>query len=100
MIDKALIRKCEAYMLECLKGDMAHDPHHIYRVLNLAMDITRHEHPVDRNILIISCLLHDIGRKAQHEDPALCHAEVGGQMAYEFLIGEGADERTAQAVSQ
>lgn len=98
MIDKTLIHKCEAYMQECLKDDMAHDPQHMYRVLKIALDIADTEANVDRNILVISCLLHDIGRKAQHDDPTLCHAVVGGEMAYSFLIREGLDEETAGAV--
>lgn len=98
MIDSTLIQKCEVYMKECLKDDMAHDPQHMYRVLKIAMDIAAHESGVDRGILVMACLLHDIGRKAQHDDPSLCHAKVGGDMAYSFLIQEGLDEETAGAV--
>lgn len=88
-MDIALIRKCEAYMQACLKNDMAHDPQHIYRVLKIAMDIAQHEPDADREQVIIACLLHDIGRKAQLDNPSLCHAEVGGEMAYSFLLQEG-----------
>ena len=98
MIDTAMILKCEAYMLECLKTDMAHDPQHIYRVLKIAMDIADHEPEADRGLIVVACLLHDIGRKAQHEDPSLCHAEVGSEMAYGFLMQEGVDASVAGAV--
>ena len=98
MIDIDLIRKCEVYMQECLKTDMAHDPQHIYRVLKIAMDIADSEPTADRNLLAVACLLHDIGRPAQHDDPSLCHAEVGGDMAYDFLIREGVDPDAAEAV--
>ena len=98
MINNALILKCEAYMQECLKTDMAHDPQHMYRVLKIAMDIADHEPEANRGILVVACLLHDIGRKAQHDDPSLCHAEVGGEMAYAFLTQEGLDTDTAEAV--
>lgn len=98
MIDRALIFDCERYMLDCLKNDMAHDPQHMYRVLKLALDIADHEENVNRDILVVSCLLHDIGRKAQKDDPSLCHAEVGGEMAFQFLIQQGIDAETAEAV--
>lgn len=94
----SLIYKCEAYMKTCLKDDMAHDPQHMYRVLKIAMDIADHENDVNREQLIMACLLHDIGRKAQQDDPSLCHAEVGGDMAYSFLLTEGATIETAEAV--
>ena len=75
----------ENYMLECM-GDSAHDKDHIYRVLYNAMDIAQAEQNVDYDVLICACLLHDIGRKEQFENPKLCHAMVGGEKAYRFLI--------------
>ena len=100
ILDTALIYKCEAYMQTCLKDDMAHDPQHMYRVLKIAMDIADHEPSVDKERLIIACLLHDIGRKAQREDHSLCHAEVGGEMAYSFLLKEGVNVETADAIRE
>ena len=75
----------ERYMLFCM-GDSAHDKDHIYRVLYNALDIANTEHDVDYDVLITACLLHDIGRKEQFENPKLCHAEIGGNKAYQFLI--------------
>ena len=97
-MDIALIRKCEAYMQTCLRHDMAHDSQHIYRVLRIAMDIASHETGVDQEQLIIACLLHDIGRKAQQDNPSLCHAEVGGDMAYSFLLQEGVPVSMADSI--
>lgn len=65
----------ENYMLSCIE-DSAHDKGHIYRVLYAALDIARTEQNVDRDVLVCACLLHDIGRKEQFENPALCHAKV------------------------
>ncbi len=65
--------------------DSAHDLLHIYRVLAQALDIARHYPEVNRDVLIAACLLHDIGRQAQFENPALCHAEEGGKLSYAFL---------------
>ena len=72
-------------MMECM-SDSAHDKQHIYRVLYNALEIARTEETVDYDVLIAACLLHDIGRKEQFEDPALCHAAVGAEKAYRFLI--------------
>lgn len=78
-------RLIETYMISCME-DSAHGEDHIYRVLYNALEIAKTEENVDYDVLICACLLHDIGRKEQFEDPALCHAEVGGEKAYRFLL--------------
>ena len=65
----------ERYMLDCM-SDSAHDKDHIYRVLYIALDIAEYEKDVDHNVLIAACLLHDIGRQEQFDNPQLCHAAV------------------------
>ncbi|MCL2203344.1 MAG: HD domain-containing protein [Defluviitaleaceae bacterium] len=86
-MDKTEYRAIEAHMHECMR-DAAHDKHHIYRVLYAALDIASHEKDVDYDILIAACLLHDIGRDRQFADHSLCHAHMGGEMAYEFLTAQ------------
>jgi len=85
---KEEFRRIEAYMLK-LMSDSAHDPRHIYRVLNAALDIASAERGADMDVLIAACLLHDIGREAQNADSSLSHAEIGAAMAYEFLADSG-----------
>lgn len=75
----------EKYMLECM-SDSAHDKEHIYRVLFVALDIASQEKLVNYDVLISACLLHDIGRQEQFENPKLCHATVGADKAYNFLV--------------
>ncbi len=84
----------ESYMLRCM-GDSAHDREHIYRVLHTALQIAQKETAVDMDILVCACLLHDIGRKEQFENPTLCHAQVGGEKAFRFLLSEGFSEEFA-----
>lgn len=74
----------EEFMFLCMK-DGAHDKEHIYRVLYVALDIASHEENVDTDVLIAACLLHDVGRDEQNRDPAVCHAQAGGEKAYDFL---------------
>ena len=81
----------ESYMLSCMK-DSAHDKDHIYRVLSYALEIADTENNVDDDVLIAACLLHDIGRKEQFENPQLCHAILGGEKACAFLREHGFDE--------
>ena len=88
----------ETFMLNHMDNS-AHDKHHIDRVLNAAVDIACHETNVDMDVLVAACLLHDIGRGAQEENPALCHAEVGAEMAYEFLTAEGWQAQKARHVA-
>ncbi len=96
-MDKKTYLMIEWYMLECM-DDAAHDPAHVYRVLFNALDIARFENRVDYDILIVACLLHDIGRREQFVDPALDHAEVGGDKAYRFLTDHGFSDEFAQRV--
>ena len=88
----------EGYMLSCMDNN-AHDKEHIYRVLYTALEIANSEKNVDFDILIAACLLHDIGRKEQFENPKLCHAEVGTKKSYAFLIENGFSKEFAAEVS-
>ena len=86
-MDRQTYSLVESYMLSCMT-DSAHDKEHIYRVLYTALDIAKHETNVDYDILICACLLHDIGRNEQFENPSVCHAEAGSEKAVNVaLIG-------------
>lgn len=87
----------ENWMLGCMT-DSAHDREHVYRVLYTALDLARDEEGVDYDVLIAACLLHDVGRQEQFENPALCHAQVGGEKAYRFLVENGFPEAFAMHV--
>ena len=88
---KEIYKKLEDYMLLCMK-DSAHDKEHVYRVLYSALDIAEHEKDVDFDVLITACLLHDIAREEQNKNPKICHAEVGAEKAYKFLIENNFNE--------
>lgn len=96
-MDKVQYEKIENYMKECMK-DSAHDKEHVYRVLYLSLEIAKSEIDVDMDVLIAACLLHDIGREAQFINPKLCHAMVGGNMAYDYLIESGWNIQKAEQV--
>lgn len=96
-MDKQTYQKIERYMLSCME-DSAHDAEHIYRVLSNALVIAREENGVNYDILIAACLLHDIGRPDQIRDPSLCHAAVGSEKAYHFLLNGGFTQDFASAV--
>ncbi len=89
----------ENYMLSCME-DSAHDKEHVYRVLYQALEIARTEKDVDYDILIAACLLHDIGRKEQFDNPSVCHAAVGSEKAYQFLIEHEFAAAYAEQVKQ
>lgn len=77
----------ENYMLSCMQ-DAAHDKDHVYRVLYTAMEIAENE-AVNKDVLIAACLLHDIARKDQLENPSVCHAALGAEKAEAFLLANG-----------
>ena len=87
----------ENYMLECMR-DSAHDKAHICRVLNVALEIAEGEENVNYDVLIAACLLHDISRAEQYENPAVDHAKAGAQKAYTFLKENGFDEEFSRSV--
>ena len=94
---EALYQTIEAYMRSTM-DDSAHDAQHIYRVLYNALEIAKAEPGVDYDVLITACLLHDIGRPDQVKDPTLCHAEIGSEKAYSFLLTLGMDADFAEKV--
>lgn len=96
-MDKKRYTLLENYMFSCME-DSAHDKEHVYRVLYNAIDIAKYESNVDYDILISACLLHDIGRKEQFENPKLCHAMVGAEKAYHFLVQHGFEAEYAEKV--
>ncbi|MCM1303673.1 MAG: HD domain-containing protein [Lachnospiraceae bacterium] len=89
----------EKYMIGCME-DTAHDKEHVYRVLYNALDIAKTENNVNYDVLIAACLLHDIGRKEQFENPVLCHAVVGSEKAYQFLLAHDFEVSCAEQVRQ
>ena len=89
----------EAYMLNQMQ-DSAHDRHHVYRVLNSAFDIANHEGTIDIDVLMAACFLHDIGREKQFSNLELCHAQIGGEMAYAFLLTREWPEQKALHVKE
>ena len=99
MMNKEIYCLLENFMLCCME-DAAHDKEHVYRVLYNALEIAKAENNVNYDVLIAACLLHDIGRKEQFENPALCHAIVGSEKAYQFLLAHGFDMHYAEQVKQ
>ena len=90
-MDRKTFHVLENYMLDMMK-DSAHDSLHVYRVLCQALRIARGYNEVNQDILIASCLLHDIGRMKEFQNPKLCHAIEGGKMAYMFMKELGWNE--------
>ena len=87
----------DGYMRSCVCDSM-HDPTHIYRVLARALKIAETEPGVCPDVLIAACLLHDIARSEQYDDPRLCHAQEGGRKAAAFLRENGFEEPFIQKV--
>lgn len=96
-MDRAAYIQLETYMKSCM-SDSAHDTQHIYRVLHNALMIAKEEQNVDYDVLITACLLHDIGRQKQLEDPSVCHARAGAKMAFDYLCAHGYPEDFATRV--
>jgi len=97
-MNKSMYNIIENYMYECMK-DTAHDPEHIFRVLYFSLSIaSKITQKINFDILIASCLLHDIGREEQYKNENICHARIGGIMAKEFLLKNGWSEKDSDHV--
>lgn len=91
-------QRIESFMLKNMDNTV-HNSLHVYRVLNYAIQITDAIENVDTEVVIISALLHDIGRVDEMKNPSLCHAEVGSEKAKNFLIGNGYGEEKADHIA-
>lgn len=90
-------------LLSCMRaniGDATHAEDHIFRVTSAAREIAQTEKNVDEEALLCACLLHDIGRREQLENPSRLHAAVGAEKARAFLAENGWSEAFAVRVSQ
>lgn len=94
---KKQFKKAEEYMLENTE-EMVHDQGHVYRVLYNAMRICNTEPAADKTVVMLSALLHDIGRRQDTGTDKMGHAERGSMMAYDFLRGENWPEQMADHV--
>jgi len=98
-MNKETYQEYKEYMLSQM-SDSAHDCQHVYRVLYIALDIAEGENDIDMDVLISACLFHDIGRQKQFDDPRLCHAAEGGNMAFNYLKNKGWNEVRANHVRE
>jgi len=97
-MNKAMYETIENYMYRCMK-DTAHDSEHIFRVLYLSLNIaSKRKEKINFDVLIASCLLHDIGREEQFKNNKICHAEIGGIMAKDFLLKNNWSEQDSNHV--
>lgn len=97
-MDKKTYLLLENFMIACMEEDGVHGREHIYRVLYNGLEIAKTEENVDYDVLTAACLLHDIGRKEENENPGLPHALVGGDKAYDFLVKHGFEKDYAEKV--
>ena len=85
-ISKQTIKQIELEAKKFFVGASGcHDWSHIERVCNLAIAIGKKE-KANLDILIVACLLHDIGRKEEMKSRGkFCHAEKGAEIANKIL---------------
>lgn len=92
-ITKKIVKEIEAEAKKFFIGASGcHDWSHVERVLKLALNIGKKE-KADLLILSLTCLLHDIGRKAEMKSKGkFCHAEKGAELAVKILEKYKIDE--------
>lgn len=98
---KNLLQKTMQFSREKMKNlSPSHGLDHVERVLKLSEKIAAAEH-ADIFIVKISALLHDIAREEENKSGGkICHAELGGKIAYDFLVSQELDEQSANRVAR
>jgi len=78
----------------------AHDMDHVARVYNLCEYLAKYEGNVDKEVLLLSALLHDIARAKEDNDTSrvIRHEILGSEMAEEILLNEGYSSEIADKV--
>ena len=78
----------------------AHDMDHIIRVYNLCEYLAKYEENVDKEVLLLSALLHDIARAKEDNDTSrvIRHEILGSEMAEEVLLNAGYSSEIADKV--
>ena len=77
----------------------SHGLDHVERVLKLSEKIAIAEN-ADMFIVKLSAMLHDIAREEEDRSGGkVCHAELGGKIAYDFLLSENLDADKAGRVA-
>ena len=91
-----IIQKTTEFVKETLTGaEGGHDWWHIYRVWNLAKQISKTE-AADSFIVELGALLHDIADSKFHDD----NEDIGPYKAREFLTSVGAKKETIKHIEE
>lgn len=77
--------RARSYMQSCMQQSV-HDTNHVDRVVHNALRIAATLPKADITIVLMSALLHDIGRAQAAAKKGLGHAEAGADMARAFLL--------------
>ena len=98
--DKIIESSKEFAVNRMRKLHSSHGWDHVERVVNLANHISETEPDANKFIVTVSAILHDIARvEEDRSNGKKCHATLGGQIAYEFLLKEGLDHKRAKHIS-
>ena len=87
----------EAFMKQNMQQSV-HDEGHVHRVLYGALRIAKTLPLANTDVVILSALLHDVGRETERLNPKVHHAVAGAKMAFEFLQRQGWPQTTAAHV--
>jgi len=101
MQDNEIIQKSTVFAAAKMRSlKPSHGWDHVQRVVICADRIAKQEN-ADRFIVKVSAILHDIARELEDASGGkLCHAMLGGKMAYEFLIETGLDQTRAYHIAK
>lgn len=83
-------------------SNSSHDIDHVMRVYKTCLELAKHEHGVDQDVLIPAALLHDIAKVKEMEDKSgkIDHSKLGADMAEDILIELNFDKDRIEKIKQ
>ena len=100
--ESALIEKTIEFAKKKMRHlHSSHGWDHVQRVINISKKITLNEVEADPFIVKVAAILHDIAREKENKSNGkICHASIGSEEAYNFLINEGLDNTRANKIKK
>ncbi len=100
-IKERIITQTISFAKDRMKGlAPSHGWDHVERVMELANKIAEVEN-ADPLIVVLSAILHDIARKEGDKNKGMtCHAELGGEIAKDFLLKQNINEESVNKIAQ
>jgi uncharacterized protein len=96
-VNKAMNLEYMKNYVENFMNHLGHSFDHVLRVYNLCLKISKESKKIDKEVLLISALLHDIARENEFKTKE-CHAITGAKWAKSYLESINFDKNKIEKI--